>query len=190
MRYDPLPLDARLEQVEETPDWRKETVTISAPYGDERIIVHVYLPRSAPPYHPVIFAAGGDAQLLPSSSNLRLTESDFVVRSGRALVYPVYKGTYERIVKAAGPNTGRESVDSARQGPAAGRRFHRVETRPRSSAHRLLRAQRRARFTASSARRSSRGSRRASWRAAVSSGGRRPRKSIPSTSRRASACRR
>ena len=106
--YDALPLDARTERGEETPDWRRETVTIGAPYGDERIIVHVYLPQSAPPYQPVIFAAGGDAQILPSSANLRLTESDFVVRSGRALVYPVYKGTYERIVKNAGPNTGRE----------------------------------------------------------------------------------
>ena len=106
--YDPLPLDAKVEGVEETPDWRKETVTITAPYGGERIIVYLYLPRSAPPYHAVIYAPGGDAQLLPSSSNLRLTETDFVVRSGRALVYPVFKGTYERIVKVAGPNTGRE----------------------------------------------------------------------------------
>ena len=65
---------------------------------------------------------------MPSSSDLRLTESDFVLRSGRALVYPVYKGTYERIVKNPGPNTGRDIAIAARQGPAAGRRFHRVAT--------------------------------------------------------------
>ncbi len=108
--YDPQPLDARVERVEETPDWRKETVTISAPYNGERIIVHLYLPQSAPPYHPVIFASGGDATLLPSSRDLRLTEGEFVLRSGRALVYPVYKGTYERIVHAAGPNSRRDTA--------------------------------------------------------------------------------
>ena len=43
--YDPLPLDEKVENVEETPDWRKETVTIAAPDGGERIIVHLYLPR-------------------------------------------------------------------------------------------------------------------------------------------------
>ena len=106
--YDPMPLDEKVENVEETPDWRKETVTIAAPYGGERIIVHLYLPRSAPPYQAVIYAPGGDGGLMPSSRDLRLTESDFVLRSGRALVYPVYKGTYERIVKNPGPNTGRE----------------------------------------------------------------------------------
>ena len=133
--YDPLPLDARIERVEETPDWRKETVTISAPYGDERIIVHLYLPRSAPPYHPVIFASGGDALLLPSSTNLRLTETDFVVRSGRALVYPVYKGTYERIVKATGMNAYREL--SIQRGKDLQRVVDFIESRPDLDRHRI-----------------------------------------------------
>ena len=33
---------------------------------------------------------------------------DFVIRSGRAVLFPVYKGTYERIVQAAGPNDRRD----------------------------------------------------------------------------------
>ena len=180
----------RLEGVEETPDWRKETVTISAPYGDERIIVYLYLPRSAPPYQPVIFASGGDAQLLPSSGNLRLTESDFVVRSGRALVYPVYKGTYERIVKAAGPNTGREIA--IQRGKDLQRVVDFIESRPDLDRQRIgyyglsLGAFHGLIGTAIEPR----------IKASVLAGGglvicvRCPRKSIPSTSRPASACRR
>jgi hypothetical protein len=53
---------------------------------------------------------GGDARLLRSSRVLRLTEADFVVRSGRALVFPVYKGTYERIVERPSPNILRDNA--------------------------------------------------------------------------------
>jgi eukaryotic-like serine/threonine-protein kinase len=51
----------------------------------------VYLPKSAsPPYQTVIYFPGGDAPNLPSSRDLRLTAVDFLIRSGRALVFPVY----------------------------------------------------------------------------------------------------
>ena len=72
-------------------------VTFDAAYGNERIIVYVYLPKSAaPPYQTVVYFPGGDAPLLRSSRELKLTNVDFLIRSGRALVFPVYKGTYER----------------------------------------------------------------------------------------------
>jgi formylglycine-generating enzyme required for sulfatase activity/tRNA A-37 threonylcarbamoyl transferase component Bud32/dienelactone hydrolase len=108
-RYDPLPLNARTESVEETADWRRETVTFGAAYGGERIVAYVYVPRnSSPPYQPIVFFPGGDSQLLPSSRTLRLTESEFVLRGGRALIYPVYKGTYERRVAVSGINARRD----------------------------------------------------------------------------------
>jgi formylglycine-generating enzyme required for sulfatase activity/pimeloyl-ACP methyl ester carboxylesterase len=104
-RYDPVPLNATVESVEEMADWRRERVTFDAAYGGERIIAYVYLPRSSsPPYQPIVFFPGGDAQVLPSSRTLRLTESEFILRSGRALVFPVYKGTYERRVTLSGVN--------------------------------------------------------------------------------------
>ena len=96
-RYDPLPLDARIESSEETPDWRKETVSFTAGYGGERIRAYLYLPKnSLPPFQTVLYFPGGDAALLRSSRDLRLREVNFIIRSGRALLYPVYKGTYER----------------------------------------------------------------------------------------------
>jgi predicted Ser/Thr protein kinase len=98
-RYDPLPLDARVESTEETPDWRKETVSYTAVYGGERIRAYLYLPKNTrPPFQTVLYFPGGDATFLRSSRDLRLREVSFVIQSGRALLFPVYKGTYERSV--------------------------------------------------------------------------------------------
>ena len=106
-RYDALPLDARIESTEDTPDWRKETVSFTAGYGGERIRAYLYLPKSTrPPFQTVLYFPGGAAALLRSSRDLRLREVNFIIRSGRALLYPVYKGTYERNVP---PPAGRSA---------------------------------------------------------------------------------
>jgi formylglycine-generating enzyme required for sulfatase activity len=108
-RYDPRPLNAKIENTEDTPAWRRETVTLDAAYGNERIIAYVYLPKStAPPYQTIVYFPGGDAPNLRSSRELRLTAVDFLMRSGRALVFPVYKGTYERRVDVTGVNSFRD----------------------------------------------------------------------------------
>jgi len=108
-RYDPRPLNEKIERSEETPDWRQETVTLDTAYGAERLIVHIFLPKSSsPPYQTIVFFPGGDAPLLRSSRDLRLTTVDFVIRSGRALVFPVYKGTYERWADIPGINARRD----------------------------------------------------------------------------------
>jgi hypothetical protein len=101
-RYDSLPLDARIESTEETPDWRKETVSYAAAYGGERIRAYLYLPKNTrPPFQTVLYFPGGDASFLRSSRDLRLREVNFIIQSGRALLFPVYKGTYERNVPVA-----------------------------------------------------------------------------------------
>jgi hypothetical protein len=128
-RYDPRPLDARLERSEDAPDWRRETVTFDAAYGKERIIAYVYLPKSAaPPYQTIVYFPGGDAPLLRSSRQLNLTNVEFVIRSGRALVFPVYQGTYERGPAQSGPNAFRD-VTIARV-KDFGRVVDYIETRP------------------------------------------------------------
>lgn len=110
--YDRTPLDARVESVEEGHEhWREEVVSIRAAYGDERIPIHLYLPRNAtPPYQTVVYAPGSDAATVASSRHMRLTFSSFVPRSGRVLVYPVYKGTYERRMKIEGENDVRDRL--------------------------------------------------------------------------------
>ena len=68
--------------------------------------------RVRPPYQTVIFFASARALDIPSSENLTdMKFIDFVIQSGRAVVYPVYKGTYDRPAPMPSPDTvtGRES---------------------------------------------------------------------------------
>ena len=112
--YDPLPLDATVEAIDESsPHWRKETVSFEAAYGDERVLAHLFLPRGAePPYQPVVWFPGNDVFFLPGGDALASSFLfDFIPRSGRALVYPVYKGTYERHVPFSfAPNEWRDLI--------------------------------------------------------------------------------
>lgn len=108
--YDDTPLNARVEAIDdESPHWRRETVSLDAAYGGERFDVHLYFPRNAaPPYQAVVY--------FPSAASLRLRHSaatdvnyvSFVPRSGRVLVHPVLKGTYERRAQPAGPQAVRD----------------------------------------------------------------------------------
>jgi len=108
--YDRSDLDAQVEATDDGAEyWRHEIVSFRAAYGDERVPVHLFLPKNAsPPFQTVIFFPGSAAIYLPSSRNLRFEFARFLPRSGRALVYPVYKGTYERQVPWTGPNDTRD----------------------------------------------------------------------------------
>ena len=96
--YEKTPLEARVEAVDDTsPYWRKETVSLAAAYGGERLSAHLYLPKASPGPHPVVvYFPPSSALVLRSSANLSEREFSFLMRSGRAVLYPVYKGTYER----------------------------------------------------------------------------------------------
>ncbi len=109
--YDRTPLDTRLEASDDSnPAWRKELVSVRATYGDERLPIYLFVPKtSAPPYQPIVYFPGSDAVHTASSQHLWLQLADYLIRSGRALAYPVYKGTYERRVTGPrGPNVLRD----------------------------------------------------------------------------------
>jgi dienelactone hydrolase len=96
-RYDTTPLGATVESTEEAAAWRKETVSFDAAYGNERVRAYLFLPKNAsPPYQTIVFFPPGDAPMLRSSRDLRLSGIDFLMKSGRAVLFPIYKGTYER----------------------------------------------------------------------------------------------
>jgi dienelactone hydrolase len=112
-RYDRRPLNASTEGTEDTPQWRKETITFDAAYGTERVLAYLFLPRDVTrPFQVVVGFPAGEAFASRSSRELSLRWVDFVMRSGRALMYPVYKGTYERGPTAIGigPNAARDEV--------------------------------------------------------------------------------
>jgi hypothetical protein len=130
--YDRTPLNSRTESVDETSaHWKEEIVTYDAAYGSERILAHLYLPRTAdPPYQTVIYFPSSSALSLPSSENLaELNLVDFIPRTGRALMYPVYQGTYERHSSEplGGPNARRDRT--IQWGKDLGRSIDYLETR-------------------------------------------------------------
>ncbi len=99
--YDKTPLHARVESVEQTEDWRQEKVSFDAAYGGERVTAYLFLPKAAssPPFQAVVYFPGaGAAQFRSSAKALPwyLPEFDFIIKSGRAVLFPIYKGTFER----------------------------------------------------------------------------------------------
>src|SRR5215470_2565155 len=97
-RYDPGPLDAVVEAGDESnANWTKQTVTFKTAYGNERMSAYIYLPKyTSPPYETVVYFPGSNAVYERSSKNLVPFGTAFMVRSGRALIYPIYKSHYER----------------------------------------------------------------------------------------------
>ncbi len=72
-----------------------EAVSFDTAYGNERMTVHLYLPKnSSPPYQVVIYFPGSAAIFLREYSSAAPLQ--FALRSGRAVLFPIYKGTYER----------------------------------------------------------------------------------------------
>jgi dienelactone hydrolase len=107
--YDRLPLEARIERTEEYEHWRRERVSFAAAYGGERVIANILLPKSVPPpYQAVVWFPGSYAlELRSTDGDLPFSMYfDFIARSGRALVYPVYSGTYERRTRTAAQDAG------------------------------------------------------------------------------------
>jgi len=97
-RYDPGPLDAAIEAVDESSaNWTKQKVTFNTAYGNERMSAYVFLPKNtSPPYETVVYFPGANAVYERSSKSLVPFGAQFLVRSGRALVWPIYKSHYER----------------------------------------------------------------------------------------------
>jgi eukaryotic-like serine/threonine-protein kinase len=100
--YDKTPLDARIESREESTESIHETITLDAAYGKERVIAHFYRPRQGkPPYQAVVYFPGAN-HFQRQTSFLREnppSEIAFLVQSGRAVLWPVYKGSFERWVR-------------------------------------------------------------------------------------------
>jgi eukaryotic-like serine/threonine-protein kinase len=95
--YDQRPLDTRVEAVDTTDAWVRERVSFAGASGDERVTAYVFLPRTGtPPYQTVVVFPGSFALFQRSFSEANLSVWDYVVRSGRAIVHPIYWGTYER----------------------------------------------------------------------------------------------
>ncbi|MFC1793995.1 SUMF1/EgtB/PvdO family nonheme iron enzyme, partial [Planctomycetota bacterium] len=98
--YDGTPLNAEVELINEhSPFWRrKEKITFDAAYDGEHVIAYLFIPTSAkPPYQAVIYWPGSSAYKSKSFQDLPERHStELILTCGRALFFPLYKGTYER----------------------------------------------------------------------------------------------
>ena len=97
--FDHGDLKVQAEFVDDTsPDWRMEKVSYDAAYGDERIPAYLFLPKNAkPPYQVMIGFSGSNVFYERSSATTTdFDRFNFIMRSGRAFLYPIYKSTFER----------------------------------------------------------------------------------------------
>ena len=96
--YDRVPLQPRREGRDSTTQWIREKVSYDAGYGGERLPAHIFLPINAkPPYQVVLFFPGSaPLRVRSSESLLGVGLFDFLLQDGRAVIYPIFKGTYER----------------------------------------------------------------------------------------------
>jgi len=108
--YDETDLSAQVEYRAESPvGWIREKVSFDAAYGGERVLAYLFLPGHAPPpYQTVIYFPGAGSARASSSEDLEDYFEfpmflSFLVKSGRAVLYPVYKGTFERMNPALAP---------------------------------------------------------------------------------------
>ena len=95
--YDKGELNARVEETSNAADWTREKVSFNAAYGDERVIAYLYLPKNAsPPFQTVVYFPGSNVIFQDKYDEAQAVIWDFIPKSGRALMFPVYKSTFER----------------------------------------------------------------------------------------------
>ena len=95
--YGNRPLNPSREGVDRSRLWTRERILIDAGYGTERLPIHLYIPTTgSPPFQTVVYWPGWDTFWLDDIDDYFARQIDFVVKSGRVVAFPVYKGTFER----------------------------------------------------------------------------------------------
>ena len=95
--YDKSAFNEHVSIIEDLPNWKVEKVTMDAGYNREHMDVYLFFPKDAqPPYQPIIYFGGSEEIFMDTFETQNLKNVEFIVKSGRVLVFPVLKGTYER----------------------------------------------------------------------------------------------
>ncbi len=130
--YDQSPLNAKEDKVvATTADYRVMKVSYDAAYGQQRMSAYLFLPTHVkPPYQAVIFFPSARVLDLHDSNKLGdTTFFDYIVQSGRAVVYPVYQDTYERRLKGALPGAAQELALTTQRSKDVARTIDYLQTR-------------------------------------------------------------
>lgn len=94
---DKTPLEAVVESEQRDPLGHRQTIRFAAAYGGERMFAYLFLPpQSRPPYQTVVLFPGSMAIHAATVGQAELRRIDFMLKGGRAVMLPVYKGTFQR----------------------------------------------------------------------------------------------
>lgn len=95
--YDKSLLNAVIDSTFEWEGWQVEKITFDAAYNNERMQAYFYTPvNSSAPYQTILFFTGSGAIHSRKFNPNRISHIDFILKSGRAIIIPIFKGTYER----------------------------------------------------------------------------------------------
>jgi serine/threonine protein kinase/formylglycine-generating enzyme required for sulfatase activity/dienelactone hydrolase len=95
--YDKTPLAAVVEAETEVRHGRRLKISFEAAYGGERMLAYLFLPdQGNPPYQTIILFPGSGGIHTRSSEHFEPFTAEFGLASGRAVLCPIYKGTFER----------------------------------------------------------------------------------------------
>ena len=96
-QYDKLPLEARVIEVLETEEWRREKITYAGADGD-LVIAYLYLPRNVQqPFQVIQFVPAGDVYggYITVAESVEMLMTPYI-KSGRAVFAVALKGFKER----------------------------------------------------------------------------------------------
>lgn len=134
--YPHTPLNSASEGiVRETDDWREEKVTFNTGYRGERMSAYLFLPKHVrPPFQTVLFFPSARVLFYHTAANGRelgdLEFFDYILQSGRAVLYPIYEGTYDRQVHFYFPAASQNIELTTDQFKDAARSLDYLATRP------------------------------------------------------------
>jgi len=95
--YDKKPLDAKVEETIEGESWKAEKVSFDAGYNNERMLAFIFFPKNYKgTLQPVVFFTGSNDIFSKKFETRFINSIDFIIKSGRVLIYPILKGTNER----------------------------------------------------------------------------------------------
>ncbi len=121
--------------VRETQDWREEKISFDAAYNGERMSAYLFLPKTVkPPYQTILFFPSARVTEIPSSEGGRelgdIKFFDYILQSGRAVMYPIYEETYERRLKNSMPGASQPLQLTTNWYKDAARTLDYLATRP------------------------------------------------------------
>jgi eukaryotic-like serine/threonine-protein kinase len=94
-RRDRTDLQPLVESTTQSRNWRRETLCFPNGRGKDQLFAYLFLPLvSRPRYQCIVYVPSGDAFQAKFGADIQPAE--YMIRSGRAMLYPIFWGTYDR----------------------------------------------------------------------------------------------